>query len=172
MGRLRRFRRDQRGAAAIEFAMVAVPFFVMLFALIELGVLFTMDVVLENSVSRTGRLIRTGQAQESAMSAADFKRDVCAGMGIFESQCSERLIVDVRVIPRFTGQTPPDPVNADGELSESGLRFAMGGPRDIILVSAWYPMPIITPLVSQAAGRVAGRRVLNTTVSFRNEPFS
>lgn len=169
--RLRRFRRDQSGATAIEFAFVAAPFFFMMFALLELGMLFVMDVVLETAVSQTGRLVRTGQAHERAMSVAEFRQEVCSRMGIFESQCGERLVVDVRVLPRFTGQTPPDPVDDEGELSEDGLVFAIGGPRDIILVSAWYPQSLFTPLVSQGAERVAGQRVLNATTAFRNEPF-
>jgi len=168
---LKRFRRDQGGATAIEFAFVAAPFFFMMFALIELGVLFVMDVTLETAVSQTGRLVRTGQAHDRAMSVSQFRQEVCARMGVFESQCTDRLLVDVRVIPRFTGQTPPDPVDENGELSESGLLFAIGGPRDIILVSAWYPQPLFTPLVSQGAERVAGQRVLNVTTAFRNEPF-
>lgn len=168
---LKRFRRDQDGAAAIEFAFVAAPFLFMMFALIELGVLFMMDVTLESAVSQTGRLIRTGQAHDRAMGVAEFREDVCSRMGVFEDRCGERLLVDVRVLPRFTGQTPPDPVGEDGELSDSGLRFAMGGPGDIILVSAWYPQPLFTPLVSQGAERVAGQRVLNATTAFRNEPF-
>lgn len=168
---LKRFQRDQGGATAIEFAFVATPFLIMIFALIELGVLFVMDVALETAVSQTSRLVRTGQAHSQAMTASQFRQDVCSRMGVFESQCDERLLVDVRVIPRFTGQTPPDPVDADGELSESGLLFAIGGPRDIILISAWYPQPLFTPLVSQGAERVAGQRVLNVTTAFRNEPF-
>ncbi|MFN3816676.1 TadE/TadG family type IV pilus assembly protein [Brevundimonas sp.] len=169
---LGRFRRDQSGATAIEFAFVAAPFFLMMFALIELGVLFVVDVALESAVSQTGRLVRTGQAHERAMSVSEFKEAVCGRMGVFESQCDERLLVDVRVIPRFTGQTPPDPLDENGELSESGLRFAIGGPGDIILLSAWYPQPLFTPLVSQGAERVAGHRVLNVTTAFRNEPFN
>lgn len=168
---LGRFRRDESGATAIEFAFVAAPFFFMMFALIELGVLFVVDVALESAVSQTGRLVRTGQAHDRALTVSEFKQDVCSRMGVFESQCDNRLLVDVRVIPRFTGQTPPDPVDADGELSESGLLFAIGGPRDIILLSAWYPQPLFTPLVSQGAERVAGHRVLNVTTAFRNEPF-
>lgn len=168
---LRRFGRDRKGATAIEFGFVAAPFILMLFALLELGFMFVVDVVLETAVSQTGRLVRTGQAHDRAMSVSDFKQEVCSRMGIFEAQCGERLIVDVRVLPRFAGQTPPDPVNADGELSEDGLVFAMGGPRDIILVNAWYPQPLFTPLVSQGAERVAGHRVLSTTTAFRNEPF-
>lgn len=168
---LRRFGRDRRGATAIEFAFVAVPFLFMMFALIELGVLFMMDVTLESAVGQTGRLIRTGQAHGQSMGAAQFKQAVCSQMGLFEARCREKLLVDVRVLPRFTGQTPPDPVNADGELSDSGLVFAIGGPGDIILVSAWYPQPIFTPLISQGTERVAGHRVLNATTAFRNEPF-
>ena len=168
---LGRFRRDQGGATAIEFAFVAAPFFFMMFALIELGMLFVMDVTLETAVSQTGRLVRTGQAHSRAMSVSEFREDVCSRMGVFESQCADRLLVDVRVIPRFTGQTPPDPVDENGELSGSDLLFAIGGPRDIILVSAWYPQPLFTPLVSQGAERVAGQRVLNVTTAFRNEPF-
>ena len=168
---LKQFRRDQNGATAIEFAFVAAPFMFMMFALVELGVLFMMDVTLESAVSQTGRLVRTGQAHERAMGAADFKEEVCSRMGVFEDRCGDRLLVDVRVLPRFTGQTPPDPVDAEGELSEAGLRFAMGGPGDIILISAWYPQPLFTPLVSQGAEKVAGQRVLNATTAFRNEPF-
>ena len=168
---LRGFQRDQNGATAIEFAFVAAPFLFMMFALIELGVLFMMDVALESAVSQTGRLIRTGQAHERAMGAAQFKEEVCTRMGVFQDRCDGRLLVDVRVLPRFTGQTPPDPIDEDGELSESGLRFAMGGPGDIILISAWYPQPLFTPLVTQGTERLAGHRVLNATTAFRNEPF-
>jgi Flp pilus assembly pilin Flp len=169
---LRRFRRDQSGATAIEFAFVAAPFFFMMFALIELGVLFVLDVALDSAVSHTGRLIRTGQAHERAMSVSEFREAVCGRMGVFESQCDERLLVDVRVIPRFTDEDPPDPVDENGELSDSGLLFAIGGPGDIILLSAWYPQPLFTPLISQGAERVAGHRVLNVTTAFRNEPFN
>lgn len=170
-GLLNRFKRDRTGATAIEFAFVAAPFLFMMFALVELGVLFMMDVTLESAVSQTGRLVRTGQAHERAMGAAQFKEEVCSRMGVFQDRCDDHLLVDVRVLPRFTGQTPPDPVDEDGELSESGLIFAIGGPGDIILISAWYPQPLFTPLVTQGAERLGGQRVLNATTAFRNEPF-
>jgi Flp pilus assembly protein TadG len=37
---LKRFRRDQDGAAAVEFALVALPFIGMTVAIIELGIFF------------------------------------------------------------------------------------------------------------------------------------
>ena len=37
---LRRFRRDRRGSAAVEFALIATPFFALLFAIIETSIVF------------------------------------------------------------------------------------------------------------------------------------
>ena len=47
---LRRFRRAEKGATAVEFAMVAAPFFFLLFAMIEIAAVFFTSTVLENAV--------------------------------------------------------------------------------------------------------------------------
>ena len=44
---LRRFRRNRRAAAAVEFALVAPLFFVLLFAIIEVALVFFASQVLE-----------------------------------------------------------------------------------------------------------------------------
>ena len=54
---VRRFRRDGRGSAAVEFAFIAPVFFVLLFAIIETAIVFFASQVLEGAVQDTGRLI-------------------------------------------------------------------------------------------------------------------
>jgi Flp pilus assembly protein TadG len=44
---LRRFHRNRRGVAAVEFALVAPLFFGLLFAIIEIGLMFFASQVLE-----------------------------------------------------------------------------------------------------------------------------
>ena len=44
-----RSKRRREGAAAVEFAMVAIPFFLMIFSILELGVVFVLDSVLETA---------------------------------------------------------------------------------------------------------------------------
>ena len=44
---LRRFRRNRRGSAAVEFALVAPIFFGLLFAILELAMVFFASQVLE-----------------------------------------------------------------------------------------------------------------------------
>ena len=75
---LRRFRRNRRGSAAVEFALVAPLFFGLLFAIIELSMVFFASQVLETAVQDSARLIQTGQAQSGSYTAAQFKTDVCS----------------------------------------------------------------------------------------------
>ena len=64
---LRRFRRNRRGSAAVEFALVAPIFFAVLFAIIELALVFFASQILETVTQDSARLIMTGQAQSAVL---------------------------------------------------------------------------------------------------------
>src|SRR5689334_23295754 len=74
---LRRFRRDRNGQVAIQFAMIAMPFFMMMFAIIETALIFFANQALETATQDTARLIMTGQVQLGGMNAATFKSNLC-----------------------------------------------------------------------------------------------
>ena len=54
---LRRFRRNRRGSAAVEFALVAPLFFGLLFAIIELAMVFFASQVLETATQDSARMM-------------------------------------------------------------------------------------------------------------------
>ena len=56
--------RDSRGTTAIEFAMVALPFVLLLFGLLSVSLYFFTTFTLENAVWQAARAIRTGQVQQ------------------------------------------------------------------------------------------------------------
>ena len=58
---IRRFRRNRRGSAAVEFALVAPVFFALLFAIIETGLMFFAGQVLETGTQDSARLMYTHQ---------------------------------------------------------------------------------------------------------------
>ena len=62
--RSRRWRRDERGSAAVEFAVIAPIFFFLMFVIAETALVFIAEQVMDNAVFETARLIRTGQVQE------------------------------------------------------------------------------------------------------------
>src|SRR5579872_7606870 len=81
------------GATAVEFAMVAVPFFALLFGVLELGMLFMASTTIDAATVQVARQIRTGQFQSGANhSAADFKTAVCNNMSwISTADCQANL---------------------------------------------------------------------------------
>ncbi|WP_339931044.1 TadE/TadG family type IV pilus assembly protein [uncultured Brevundimonas sp.] len=172
-GRRRRtgFWRARDGSTAVEFAMVALPFFFMMFAILELGLVFVIDSVLENATAETSRLIRTGRAENSGMTAEQFKTSLCGRMSIFQADCNARATVDVRVIPNFSTPNPPDPM-ASGSFQTSDLGYDDGTAGSTMLIRVWYKQPLVTPFMNEGLSRLKdGSAYLTSTAVFRNEPF-
>ncbi|WP_292036536.1 TadE/TadG family type IV pilus assembly protein [Brevundimonas sp. UBA4553] len=167
----RRRRSTREGSTAVEFGLLAFPFFILLFGILEVGLLLLLDAVVETAVSDAGRLVRTGQAQQQAMTPAAIKQKLCARMSVFSGDCPDRAFIDVRVVDNFTTPVAPDPL-ASGVFDPSKLTYQPGGPGDRILVRIWYEQPIVTPFISQALSRTTDHKVLLTTsLAFRNEPY-
>lgn len=150
--------------------MVALPFCFMMFALLELGVIFTLDSVLSNATHGSSRLIRTGQAQAATMTAQQFRDDLCSRMSVFATQCDERVRIDVRVIPAFDSPLP-NPMANGTSFDDSQLVFQPGTINSLVVVRVWYQQPLMTTFLGQALSRLNDGTVrLVSTTAFRNEP--
>src|SRR5262245_18866068 len=94
--KLKEGRRNTSGSVAIEFALIAPIFFLLLFGIIEATLALFANMVLENATKETARLIRTGQAQNSKMSQAQFRQAVCDRISIVMSCDADKLYIDIR----------------------------------------------------------------------------
>ena len=90
----RRLINDRRGAVALEFAIVSIPFFLLLFAILEMALMFFVGQVLDTATVSASRLIRTGEAKAQSLKPEEFKAKICAGM-VNLVDCDTRLYVDV-----------------------------------------------------------------------------
>jgi Flp pilus assembly protein TadG len=167
----RRFARQQDGAAAVEFALVALPFLALTFAILETALVFFADQTLEAAVSDTSRLIMTGQAQTAGFSQADFKQAVCNRLagGLFD--CANGVYIDVKNYSSFTSISTASPVTS-GKLDKTKLAYTPGGPGCIEVVSVYYQWPIYVSLLGNNLANLSnGTRLLVATSVFRNEPY-
>jgi Flp pilus assembly protein TadG len=167
-----RFGRKNDGAAAVEFAIVAVPFFAILFAIIELAFVFWAGQVLETAVHDTSRLVMTGQAQKQNFDQARFKTELCARvLGLFS--CDAGMIIDVRTSGAFATANLGKPAfKANGQVDDTGFQYQAGGPGDIVVVRVMYEWPLFVRTFGlDLADTPSGRRLLMSAVAFRNEPY-
>lgn len=163
-------RARREGATAVEFALVAIPFFGLLIAIFEVAIILTVNAMLESAVMNSGRLIRTGQISTNA-TADDFKKEVCARMALFEDQCLHRIYIDVQPVESFTNPGVTNPIE-DGEMKPDILKFEIGTARSFMLMRVWYDQPILSPFLGHSMTRLSnGHTVMHAATAFRNEPF-
>src|SRR3954468_9003882 len=116
---LARFRRDEQGATAVEFSLVAVPFLALMFASVEGAMVFWTNQVLDEAVAQASRTLYTGSFQQAtatipaAQIPEQFKNAVCSRVkGLFD--CS-RVKIDVQTYDSFPAGIPqPIITDADG----------------------------------------------------------
>jgi Flp pilus assembly protein TadG len=164
LGLLRRFARADDGAAAVEFAFVAIPFLMLVFGIIELGLTFLVSMSLENALMTVDRRIRTGELQ--AATRQQFTSAVCTEMSWLGTSCASAITLDVRVMPSFAN------VDALQKPKTGATCFDTGGPKSIMLVRGYYKWPLITPLLQEAVGGSSGDREVTFAAVFVNEPYS
>jgi Flp pilus assembly protein TadG len=166
-----RFIRHQDGTSTIEFAMLATPFLALMFAIIETAVVFFAGQALETAGADSARLIMTGQAQTQSFDQAKFKQAVCAKIyGLFN--CSTGLYVDVKNYSSFAAINSAKPLDAGGNLQTGTFGYTPGGPGDIVVVRLMYEWPVYVSLLGlNLADSAGGKRLLMSTIAFRNEPY-
>jgi Flp pilus assembly protein TadG len=172
-----------KGSAAVEFAMIAPVFFVLLMGTIEAGVIFFAQSALQNAVNDTARMVRTGQfncyttgsgGTCQTMTQAQFRTQLCSEVSALLSDCNgASLQFDVNAYAGgFGGATNSSPLDSNGNLPTL-TNFTPGNPCDVVLVRAFYKWKVWTPALDYFLGTMpGGYHLLATAAAFRNEPFN
>lgn len=170
MAAFRRLLRREDGSVAVEFGMVALPFFALLFACIETALVFFAGQTLETAVADSARLIMTRQAQTQNFDYNAFKQQICARIyALFD--CSNGIQLDVRIATDFSSADLSKPLDANGNLTITPT-FNPGGPGQIVIVRVVYQWPVWVQFFGLSLSDISGgnTKLLMSTVVFRNEP--
>src|SRR3982751_5690877 len=148
---LSRFRRNGRGSAAVEFALVAPMFFALLFAVIETALMFLASQVLETASQNSARVLLTGQAQSGSVTAcavsgvstpctqSTFKAYVCSQIpALFD--CT-KLYVDVVSTNSF-GALSLTNYGDSCSFNPTGVQYSAGAANQVVVVRLFYQWPL------------------------------
>jgi Flp pilus assembly protein TadG len=169
---LRRFAGEDKGASALEFALIATPLILALLAVLEVAVVYFANFQLEAATAQGARLIRTGQAQTQNFDAGKFKTEVCKHVSA-PIICAN-LMLDVRHYSNFggAGSDLTNPLDSSGKL-KTNFTYDPGVGGDVVVVRAFYEYNLTAKLPKGIAlsNMANGDRLLVATAAFRNEPF-
>lgn len=169
---IKRWLGDEKGAAAIEFALVGLPFILMLVGTIECTLFFATGVVLEGASADAARMIRTGQVQNSSNPLQTFEDTLCDRVGLLIN-CID-LQYEVIPVPQnsFSNASALTPTfDSDGDLVSHG--FSPGGSSDDVLVRIVYRYEFLTPFLGSvmSSDPSSNMSTLMSTVVIKNEPY-
>jgi Flp pilus assembly protein TadG len=146
---LRRWRRDRRGATAVEFAFIGPLFILLVMCVIEFGIELMTQLELDNAVAAAARQVELGNAPQSST----FVSDVCSHASALLASCSaSTLQVYVTAGSTFAGLTPAA-VSSSGVLTPHTYNAGTSG--QAVLVQVAYTRRYDIPWLSKAVGSSA-----------------
>jgi Flp pilus assembly protein TadG len=125
-----RFRKREDGAAAVEFALVALPFFALMFAIIELSIFFFASRYLEDKVFDVGRSVLT-QRLTAGNTCPDFENRIRTGVGGWFDP--GQVVITVTKLTSFTSTGTPENL--------SNPTCSIGASGQTLLIEVAYPYP-------------------------------
>jgi len=166
-----RFWRATRASTAIEFAIVAPLFIGLLISILEIGIYFFAQNVLQTAAVQAGRLFLTGQAQASNLTQAQLVSSVCPNIQALFT-CGS-LMVDVNTFSSFGGantSTPTLTYNAQGQVTNS-WNYTPGTAGQIMVVRLMYLWPVVSgPLAIFNPNVTNGTSLIMGVTAFKVEP--
>ena len=166
-----RFLRDRRGSTAIEFVALALPFSLLVFAILESCLSFAGQEVLANATDDMARKFRTGQIK--TISEAELKTAICDRLSIIvPGNCNANLTVDLREFTSFAKAAELRIKITNGDIDTSGFEVKLGKSGTKNMLRTFYRWPVITDLVRRSMSNLDGGKTLHfATATWQNEPF-
>lgn len=173
-----RFLGDRRGSTAVEFAMLALPFALLVFAILESCISFGGQEVMTNITDDIARQLRTGQLRQADVTGNKLKDMICARLEIIVAKNCPGLLVDLRAFPTFD-----DAAKAGFKIS--GADIVLTGTTDTTfqvqtglaesknMLRVFYKWPVMTDFMASSMANIEGGKTLHfASVTWQNEPFN
>jgi Flp pilus assembly protein TadG len=172
---LARFVRNRRGATSIEFAMLALPFSLLLFGILESCISFAGQQLLANATDKVARQLRTGQLKAADVDETKLKLIICGEIKILaQGNCSDNLFVDLRKFDSFALAAQESiKYTSDGDIDTSSFAVTPGPSMSKNMLRVFYKWPVMTDLLRLAMSNLKGGYTLHfAATTWQNEPFN
>jgi len=155
-------RRLTKGQSAVEFAIVATLFFLLLFAVLNYGYIFFAQMNVQQAIDEGGRFASTG----------NHVTVVTGGVPTTLSRLQSIIntIQGDLSVPGINVQSNLVVCSATGGCSNTGGSAPAGGPEDTVTLTLTTSLPLFTP--GLAALFAGGVYTFTASTVFKNEPFN
>lgn len=166
---LKRFAAAQRGATAVEFALIAPLFLGTLIAIFQVCIYIFAQQALQNAATVSGRLFMTNGGQ--SLSQSQYKQTICdtyLPTAIFN--CSN-LIVVVQSYSDFASASTSAPSLYSNGNPVTSWAYDPGAPGEVMVVQLIYPWSVVSGPLGFSLGTLPNNQAqMQGITAFRVEP--
>jgi hypothetical protein len=155
---LKRFRKQEDGAAAVEFAMIALPFFALIFAVFELAIFFFASRYIEDGLFNASRKVLT-QRLPAGNVCTEFKKELAKSFTQWLD--ATKIVITAKPLSSFSG------TEAAADFAAGGCSF--GAPGSVVVLSVTYPYPFNGFRFTSGSATIGKNMPLYASTAFRVE---
>lgn len=171
-GTLARFRRDGKGSIAIEFGLLALPFFLLIFAILESCISFAAQQLMSNVTDDVARQFRTGQIKSADITEQQLRDMICDDLDIVVSSGCPGLEIDLKRYDTFAEAAGKRITFKEGDIDTTGFSVEPGQSLSKNQLRVFYRWPVMTDLLRKSMSNLSDGKTLHfATVTWQNEPF-
>jgi len=167
-----RFSAGREGAAAVEFAMIAIPFFLIIMATVQTAVIYMAEQELETVTEQSSRFILTNQGGNYTQTT--FASKVVCPQVVALFNCNNLMIdlEDYGSGTSFSGANTGAPtLTFNKGVVSNTWSYTAGNPGDIMVLHVMYQWPVfLKPFGYNLSNLSNGNRLMVATAVFKNEP--
>lgn len=173
-GLFARFLHERSGSTAIEFVMLAIPFSMLVFAILESSIAFAGQQVLANAADEVARQLRTGQIKAADATEIAVKKMICDRLEVLVAKDCPGLLVDLRSYSTFADAAKVKiKLTSDRDIDTTGFTVKPGPSMSKNMLRVFYKWPVITDFMRASMSNLKGGNTLQfATVTWQNEPFN
>lgn len=169
---LRGFGRDSKGSVAIEFTALAIPFSMLVFAILESCISFAAQQLMSNITDDVARQFRTGQIKAAGMTHDKLHGIICDKLEIVVSDDCPGLELDLKHFSTFEAAARQRITFKDGDLDTTGFKVDPGPSLSKNQLRVFYRWPVMTDFLRKSMSSIKDGKTLHfATVTWQNEPF-
>lgn len=172
-GVFRRFTRNAKGSVAIEFAALAIPFSMLVFAVLESSISFAAQQVLTNIADDVARQFRTGQIRTATIDAQELREKICDSLEIVVTKDCPGLEIDLRRHDTFAQAAATRiKFTSTGDIDTTDFKIELGQSMSKNQLRLFYRWPVMTDFLRKSMSNLPDGKTLHyATVTWQNEPF-
>jgi Flp pilus assembly protein TadG len=180
-------RKRERGAVAVEFALISPVLFLCIIGIVELSLIMFTKHVIESATFNASRTSKTGYVEVGLTQQQTIKKALEDRLsGLVDVS---KVTIASKSYTNFSGVEQPEPfvdangngvwnvgenftdINGNGAFDADRGKTGAGSTTNIVVYTVTYPWKVFTPLMGQFFGDAFGNMLLSARIVVKNEPY-